>query len=354
MNLKTFVLLTLALGVAACGKSNNAATGVVIVNTVTADYASSASGQEFSFISKPFRSSELSFRVGGPILDLDVYAGNRYAKGQTIARIDDRDFVIRKERAQAAYTQAKAEYERIAALYDKNSISKSAFDRALAEQTSAKTALQAATNELNDTRLVAPFDGYVGEVFVEKFQDVKATQRVVTFVELDRLKVEAYVTQRVAFQGGKVKQLSLAFDADPTKDYTARVIEISKSTTNNNLSYLLTAELPNSDGHLLAGMSGRVKIELDNQSIDSTVVVPQAVLCHRPTLGDYLWVVDGATSKVSRRAVTLGKLMPGGMVAIEKGLARGEMVASSSLRFLSDDMVVELKNQESETDQKKS
>ena len=51
--------------------------------------------KEFSFIAKPFRTSELSFRVGGPISNFEVYAGNYYRKGEVIATIDDRDFLIR-------------------------------------------------------------------------------------------------------------------------------------------------------------------------------------------------------------------------------------------------------------------
>lgn len=354
MNLKTFLLIILACGAISCGGSGSAAAGSVIVNTVTADYAGGGLGQEFSFISKPFRSSQLSFRVGGPVLDLSVYAGNRYAKGEVIARIDDRDFVLARQRAQAAFTQAEAEYERTAALYDKNSISKSAYDRALLEYTSAKTALQKANNELSDTRLLAPFDGYVGEVFIEKYQDVRATQSVVTFEELDKLKIEAYVTQRVAFIGGDLKQVTLRFDADPSREYTARVVEISKSTTSNNLSYLLTAELPNQGGKLLAGMSGKVSVEMGSLGADSTVVVAQTALCHRPTVGDYLWVVDPATMCVSRREVTLGVMMPGGMMAIETGLAKGEMVANSSLRFLSDGMMIQTKKSKDNTSENRS
>lgn len=110
----------------------------------------------------PFRTSELSFRVGGPISNFEVYAGNYYRKGEVIATIDDRDFLIRKEQTQAVYDQAKAEFERIGALYEKNNISASTYEKTKAEYTSAKTAFQTAANELNDTRLVAPFDGYVG------------------------------------------------------------------------------------------------------------------------------------------------------------------------------------------------
>lgn len=75
--------------------------------------------REFSFIAKPFKETELSFRVGGPIDRFEVYAGNYYHRGDIIAEIDSRDFRIRKERAEAVYHQAKAEFERIKVLYEK-------------------------------------------------------------------------------------------------------------------------------------------------------------------------------------------------------------------------------------------
>ena len=71
-----------------------------------------------------------------------------------------------------------------------------------------KTAFETATNELNDTRLVAPFDGYVGEVYIEKFQDVKATQPVVSFIDITQLRIEAYITQDIAFQAEKIKEVA--------------------------------------------------------------------------------------------------------------------------------------------------
>lgn len=54
---------------------------------------------------------------------MDVYAGNHYKQGSIIAEIDPRDFHIRKERAEAIYHQAKAEFERIEKLYEKNNVS---------------------------------------------------------------------------------------------------------------------------------------------------------------------------------------------------------------------------------------
>ena len=279
--------------------------------------------KEFSFIAKPFRTSELSFRVGGPISNFEVYAGNYYRKGEVIATIDDRDFLIRKEQTQAVYDQAKAEFERIGALYEKNNISASTYEKAKAEYTSAKTAFQTAANELNDTRLVAPFDGYVGEVFIEKYQEVKATQPIISFIDLE-----------------------LRFDAVADRTYPATILEISKSTTPNNLSYLLTARLPNPDRQLPAGMSGKLYMPSpDSSSRQAIISIPQQALCHRPAEGDYVWIVNPQNHQVAKRKIIPDKLLDNGYLAVKEGLQADELVAVSGLRFLSEGMPVHISQQ---------
>lgn len=299
--------------------------------------------KEYSFIARPFRASELSFRVGGPIDRFEVYAGNYYKCGDIIAEIDARDFHIRKERTEAIYKQAKAEYERIKVLYEKNNVSASTCEKAEADYTSAKTAFETATNELNDTKLIAPFNGYVGEVYIEKYQDVKATQPIISFIDLNQLKIEAYVTQDVAFQARELEKAELRFDAIPQHTYEARITEISKGTTSNNLSYLLTALFPNKDGQFLAGMSGKLTLDLqDRERPGHRVVLPQIAVCHRPAEGDYVWVVDARNQKVNKRRIVSGELLPNGYITVCQGLQADEIVAVSGLRFLSEDTPVRI------------
>lgn len=334
----------LLLGIAAlftsCAGGGDEKKQDFIINTTKAVSVSGIANKEFSFIAQPFRTSELSFRVGGPIDRFDVYAGNHYKQGSIIAEIDPRDFRIHRERAEAVYQQAKAEFGRIQKLHDMGNISASAYEKAKADYTTAKAAFNTAAYELEDTRLIAPFNGYVGEVYIEKFQDVKATQPVISFIDIDRLKIEVYVTQDIAYAAQSLDSIQVRFDAQPEKIYKARVVEVSKGTTRNNLSYLLTALLPNADGGLLAGMSG--KAMLDAPYTEKVgISIPQSALCHRPTEGDYVWVVDVQTQQVNRRKVKAGNLLPGGQVSISEGLQPDETVAVSGLRFLSDGMKVE-------------
>lgn len=116
----TFIsILSLGLLLGACSNNSSSQEETLIVKTATASTYSNETVKEFPIITQPFRTTELSFRVSGPIDRLDVYAGNYYRRGDIIAEIAPRDYRIRRERAEAVYRQAKAEYERISALYQK-------------------------------------------------------------------------------------------------------------------------------------------------------------------------------------------------------------------------------------------
>lgn len=120
MATKVILFFMFVVILSSCKKAGKVGEGQnMTVNVTNVKFDHHAGKKEFSFMAKPFRSSELSFRVGGPIDRFEVYAGNFYKRGSIIAEIDPRDFHIRKERTEAVYKQVKAEFERIKALYEK-------------------------------------------------------------------------------------------------------------------------------------------------------------------------------------------------------------------------------------------
>ena len=79
--MKISVLLAALLLLFSCTDKDSKQSQDLIVKTAQAVSASGIKTTEFPFIAQPFRTSELSFRVGGPIDRLDVYAGNHYKQG---------------------------------------------------------------------------------------------------------------------------------------------------------------------------------------------------------------------------------------------------------------------------------
>lgn len=319
-----------------CGNRETA----TVVETARAEQAPTQRRKEYSFITTPLHTSQLSFRVPGYVEEFDAYVGSYYKQGSEIAALDNRDYRLRYEQTEATYRRAKAEYERMETLYKKDNIAASTYEQARSEYYVAKTAFNKASNDLNDTRLTAPFNGYVGEVYIDRYQDVKASQPIVELVDISKLRVEIYVSADVAAAMDSIEFMNVVFDRQPDRVYRVPIVEYARNASANNLSYKATALFPNEGGRLAAGVSGKAYFDIAANS--QAVTVPQTAVSNQPQTGDYVWVVSNA-GVAERRRVTTGQLLPDGKIEILKGLAVGETVATSGMRFLTEGAKVECK-----------
>ena len=104
---------------------------------------------------------DIAFKVRGTLLRMPSRQCTFVRKGTLIAEMDDRDYRTQLSATEAEYNQIKNEASRVMELYEKQSASKSDYEKALygLQQISAK--YEAHRNALADTRLYAPFDGYI-------------------------------------------------------------------------------------------------------------------------------------------------------------------------------------------------
>lgn len=219
--MKTEILFLAGMCLCACSRTPQEQTSFPRVKVVHAEVMEAPSSRCYTFISQPYRLSELSFRVGGPVHAFDVQQGQFFRKGQLIAAIDERDFVIQKQRTEALYRQAEVDYTRISSLYAKDNISGMNYEQAKANYERTKADYEAAVNAWEDSRLYAPFDGYVQQAHIERYQDVKPSVPVVTFIDLSRIKVEAYVPEDMALQMRQKDSVAcvVRFNALPDREF---------------------------------------------------------------------------------------------------------------------------------------
>lgn len=299
------------------------------------------STHSYPFIIKPFNESDLSFRVNGPLNDFAIQPGDYFKKGQLLLSVNNRDFVVRKQQAEAVLTQANKEFKRIESLYNSGNISGSTYEKAKSDYLVADAAYQTARHALQDTELYAPFSGYIQSVKVQPFEEIKASQSILTLIAVDRLKAEVFLPEQIAQnyinRGGSSNQVSLLFDALPNSPLYPTGVTLSRSTTTNNLSYRMTAVVENSNLKLLGGMSGTLQMHLNAPNQEQTYFLPLAALCHNRQIGNYIWVVKDA--KVSRLPVILGK-QDGNMMEIKSDLSSDLEVVITRKSFLTDQAIV--------------
>ena len=135
----------------------------------------------------------VSFRVSGPILKVYVKAGDHVKKGQLIAAMDPRDYQTQLNATQAEYASIKADAERIIAMYNEESTTASNYDKARYGLEQITQKLNNHRNQLADTKLYAPIDGYVQEVLHEGGETVSAGMPIVSMFGSGTLEVEINV-----------------------------------------------------------------------------------------------------------------------------------------------------------------
>ncbi len=198
-----------------------------------------------------------------------------------------------------------------------------------------KTQLAAARNALHDTRLLAPFDGYVSQKYVENYETVAAGHPIVSLLDCSSIDVTAGLPEDVVIRQDRFRNFACELDAYPGRWFPAALKEIGPAIQHGKLTYpvTVTLKLP-ADLIVRPGMTARVQIEIGQG--DSPVGgfrLPAAAT----VLGDdgkpCVWVVDSKENVVHRQPVAVGKLTNEG-VEITGGLTPGQWVVTAGAPLL--------------------
>ena len=135
----------------------------------------------------------LAFKIPGTLQRIYVDDGAFVRQGELVAEMDPRDYELQLQAVEAEYLSIKAEAERVMALYDQNVATADAYDKARygLQQITAK--YENARNQLADTKLYAPFDGYVKRRRFDPPTVVAAGMPVITFLSGKNPEVELFI-----------------------------------------------------------------------------------------------------------------------------------------------------------------
>ena len=302
--------------------------------------------------------AELALRVGGPLVEVAVRPGDVVRKGQTLLRIDPRDFqdTIRTLEAELAGAQAtlrNAELHlgRTAPLLARGAVAQADFDDAQSAHDSARAAVQAldaqlqkARHALGDTTLVAPFDGLVTARPVENHEIVVAGQQAVILHDITQLEIDVDVPEAEMARLGLDSAATAAVEFPPLGDrrHTARIRQWSAEPDPATRAYRVTFALPAPQGaRILPGMTCQVLLARD-QGDQGVLTVPASALgAVGPEAGrSAVWVFDPQTATATRREVRAGQLVEGSRVEILDGLREGELVVGAGMDFITEGMAL--------------
>lgn len=317
----------------------------------------------------------LGTKVAGRLAQITVDLGSRVLRGQVIGRLDQSDFRMRVDQADAALQQARARLglsptgtdervdveqtaivrqaramlddarltrDRSVKLMEQELIARAQLDTAEANLQVAegryqdareevrnrqaivaqrRSELDLARQQLADTAILSPFDGAVSVKMASVGEYLNAGAPIATLVRLHPLRLRVPVPER---EGAGVRvgyTVKLTIEGDPAV-YTGRVVRLSPIVEQQNRTVLVEAEVPNERATLRPGSFARVDIVTDvGQAV---VTVPASAVIVFAGVEKVLVVREGKTAEAK---VTTGRRL-GDEVEIVQGVKPGDSIVT--------------------------
>jgi HlyD family secretion protein len=262
----------------------------------------------------PVTTVQVGTYVSGPIRELFADFNSAVKKGQRVAQIDPRPFLVKVKQAEANLTTARAQVEKDRAdlvfkqralkrareLFERNLVAKQEveaaerdvdqaqaqfhLDQARVEQNGA--ALEEARVNLGYTDIVSPVDGVIVSRNVNVGQTVAATfQTPVLFQiaqDLTKMQVNTNVSESDIGLVAEGQQAFFLVDAYPERKFWGAVTQVRNAPqiVQNVVTYDVVVAVGNADLALKPGMTASLSIVTAQR--EGVVKIPLAALRFRP------------------------------------------------------------------------
>ena len=291
---------------------------------------------------EPYSTVALKARVDGQIVEVNFKEGQRVSKGAVLFRIDPRPFQATLRQAEAnllrdtaQQEQTRSQERRYQELLQKNFVSKEAYaqirtnaDTAAAVAQASRAGVENARLQLEYSTIRSPLDGYVGKIWLQAGNLVKAndTTPLVVINQVQPIYVNFAVPERhLAEVRERMAKAPLQVEAAPPD--SSRTAALGTLTFVDNAvdpstgTIKLKAVFPNKDSALWPGQFVNASLKLYDQT--DALLVPSQTVQTGPK-GQYAYVIKPDMT-AELRMVELDRV-EGDSAVIAKGLAKGETV----------------------------
>lgn len=291
-----------------------------------------------------FNTVALKSRIDGQIMQVNFQEGQDVRKGELLIQIDPRPYEValqtanaNLQRDEAQLNNAKAQFERMKALYAGGVIAKQDLDTQQAsfgqfEGTIAadKAAIENAKLNLTYTRITSPIDGRIGlrQVDVGNYVQASSTTPMVIITQLHPIAIVFTLPEdQLQAVRQRMKEGTLTVDVygrdDQTKLSTGKLLTIDNQIDQTTGTAKLKAVFENPDNSLWPNQFVNVHLLLERRK--DALTMPASAIQRGPQ-GTFTYVVD-ANNTVQVKPVQIA-LTQGNIVVIGSGVQAGDKVVT--------------------------
>lgn len=292
------------------------------------------------------KKANLAFRISAPIEKILVEEGEYVKSGQVIATLDSRDYQLQLEAAKAQYEQITSEVARIKTLYKKGNISENDYEKAESGLKLIQAKYQSAQNALKDIKLVAPYSGFIQEIYFQTGEIVKAGLPVITLIGDENFQIECDIPAVVYSNRDKFESFSVILETNPTLNIPLELVNIKHKSNLNSLYHVYFKIEGNQqpDLRLAVGMACEVEISyaLEYNEDEQIIKVPIQSIIEESEV-NYVWLCTADSAgefRVNKKQIKVVGIDESGFALISNGLEIGSNIVKAGIYGLNEGQIV--------------
>lgn len=307
---------------------------------------------------KPKEQVDVSPKIPGRILKLNVDVGQPVLRGALLVVIEDDEIQQQLERSKAAIAvvdasiaqreaelnNAKADLERrrklvtdgllpateLDALETRQRVAQSQLELARAQRRQSEAEQRELSIRQSQTRIYAPISGVVARRHLDLGALATSNTPIVTLVSLSPMVIEAKTSERDIARIKRGAAVTVTVDSVPGQTFSGRVMRILPQLDPQTRNGLVEIEIANRGGVLKGEMFARAELNLGSQR--ETTLLPRDALVYR---GEQPGVYTIEAEKAKFLPVETG-LTQEDKVEVVSGLKVGEVVITRGSNLLKD------------------
>lgn len=310
-------------------------------------------------------------KVSGRLQTVNVRLGDRVARGQVLAQLEDQEIREQVRQAEASFEVARATVrqreadlklaetnaERSRNLFGRQLIprqtlddnearyqsARAQVDLARAQFEQAKARLEELRITLSNTRIVSPVNGFVGRRELDPGAFASSNAPIASVVDISIVRLVANLVERDLRRVAAGTPARVDVDAYPGEVFAGRVARVAPVLDPATRTAQMEVEIPNPSDRLKPGMYARVALTLELH--ENALVVPRNALVDvGGTRGVFLLETGEGGPRAKFQGLDVG-LQDQDKAEIKSGLSEGQRVITTGAAALRDGDPVVLSGQ---------
>ncbi len=234
--------------------------------------------------------SVLSSKVMGKVVELTAHEGDYVTRGKLLLKIESGEISAQVYQAQAAYNNAKLQYDRIKRLFNENASTQMEMDQATLGFETAKAGLNAAKAMESYTIITAPIAGQIVEKHINLGEMALPGQPILKIEDNKNLRLETTVKEQDIRFVRPGKDVTVKIDALQGKEIKARVAQVVPAADVRTHSFVVKIDIPAAKD-LITGMYGRAFFSTGTRE---AILVPKSAMVNQLGItGVYIVSAEG-------------------------------------------------------------